>query len=64
MKYKKSYAIELDNNANIIVVPTKTTYCMKCGKKLDKDSLNEFCDSYCRKEYYAEIRKDMGSLEI
>jgi len=55
---------ELDNNANAIIIPAKTTYCVKCGKKLNEDSLDRFCDSECRKEYYAEIRKDIDSLEI
>jgi len=64
MKYKNSYIVELDNNSNAFVVPIKTTYCMKCGKKLDENSLDRFCDSECRKEYYAEIRKDIDSLEI
>jgi hypothetical protein len=37
---------------------------MKCGKKLDENSLDRFCDSECRREYFAEIRKDIDSLEI
>ena len=64
MKYKNLYIHELDNNANTIITPAKTTYCMKCGKKLNENSLDRFCDRECRKEYYAEIRKDIDSLEI
>lgn len=64
MSYKSSYIMELDNNGNVIVTPIKTTYCIKCGKKLDENSLDRFCDSECRKEYFAEIRKDIDSLEI
>lgn len=64
MKYKNSYIVEIDNNANTIITSPKTQYCVKCGKKLNENSLDRFCDSECRKEYFAEIRKDIGSLEI
>ena len=64
MKYKNSYIVEIDNNANAISTPAKTTYCVKCGKKLNENSLDRFCDSECCKEYFAEIRKDIDSLEI
>jgi len=64
MKYRNLYIHELDNNANAIITPAKTQYCVKCGKKLNENSLDRFCDSECRKEYYAKIRKDINSLEI
>jgi len=51
MKYKNSYIVELDNNANAIVTSAETKYCVKCGKKLDENRLDRFCDSECRKEY-------------
>jgi hypothetical protein len=64
MEKQKKYIVELDNNANAIVTSSRSTYCMKCGKKLDENSLDRFCDSECRREYFAEIRKDIDSLEI
>ena len=64
MKYKNLYIHELDNNANAIITSPKTQHCVKCGKKLNKNSLDRFCDSECRKEYFDEIRKDIDSLEM
>lgn len=40
----------------------KATYCLKCGTKLMEDSLDNFCDKECRKEYYAELAKDNNNL--
>lgn len=34
------------------------TYCWKCGITLKLYSPNQFCSSECRREYYAEIRKE------
>ena len=62
--YKNLYIVELDNNSNAIINPVKTTYCIKCSKKLDENSLDRFCSEECRQEYFAEIRKDIDSLEI
>ena len=60
----KKIIVEVDNNANITVRSDKSTYCLKCGNKLDDDSLDDFCDSECRKEYYAEIRHDLRGIKI
>lgn len=62
MEKQKKYIHDLDNNANGIVYSAKTNYCMKCGKELDENSLDRFCDAECRKEYYAEIRKDIDGI--
>lgn len=37
----------------------KNKYCNKCGRKLESELYGLFCDSYCRSEYYLEIRQDM-----
>lgn len=37
----------------------RNKYCNKCGRKLENDLYGLFCDSFCRSEYYLEIRQDM-----
>lgn len=33
-------------------------YCSKCGRQLEEGSTSEFCDQWCRSEYFAEIRRE------
>lgn len=33
-------------------------YCEKCGKQLEEESTSEFCDQWCRSEYFSEIRRE------
>jgi hypothetical protein len=54
--------IDLTNDANYVMVSSKSTYCYKCGKKLGEDSLDTFCDVGCRREYYQEIKKDSDGI--
>lgn len=52
------------NNQNINInlhnkKEQKNKYCNKCGRKLENDLYGLFCDSFCRSEYFLEIRQDM-----
>ncbi len=49
------------NNINLHCEKDKqrNKYCNKCGRKLENDLYGLFCDSFCRSEYYLEIRQDM-----
>lgn len=51
--------IQSDNQKTNINNKPKNKYCHKCGKRLENDLYTPFCDSYCRSEYYLEIRQDM-----
>jgi hypothetical protein len=61
-EYKNNTYIDLTCDANYIVVSSKSTFCYKCGKELDENSLDTFCDYECRREYYAEIKKDYDGI--
>lgn len=65
-KYKNNYEIntylQMTNDANYIMVSNKSEYCFKCGKELDENSLDIFCDRECKKDYYAEIKKDYDGI--
>lgn len=37
-------------------------YCEKCGKQLEEGSTSEFCDQWCRSEYFSEIRRENDAL--
>lgn len=43
------------NNFNNILV---YEYCWKCGKIFEAPSPIPFCDEFCRREYFLEIRQD------
>lgn len=64
-KYNNTYNIELTNDANYLVTGNDNTYCFKCGSLLDDENSlnNRFCDSECRREYYAEVSHDLRGLE-
>jgi len=38
-------------------------FCVKCLKELTNNSLDNFCDENCSKNYYDEIRNDGYSVE-
>jgi hypothetical protein len=56
------YIVESNNDANLRVDFKKSSYCIKCGNRLDGSSLDRFCDEDCRREYYAEIRHDCNEI--
>jgi hypothetical protein len=64
IKIKKvnTYIVESNNDSNIVMHSNKTAYCQKCGSKLDEDSLDRFCDDDCRRNYFAEIRRDCDGI--
>lgn len=45
-----------NNNINIII---KINYCKKCSKELPEGSTDNFCDFYCKQEFYAENAKEL-----
>jgi hypothetical protein len=57
-----TYIIEGNNDANLRVDFKKTNYCVKCGKVLDEDSLDRFCDEDCRRNYFEELRHDCDDI--
>ena len=59
-----SFTYELNNDSTYTLVDSKTTYCIKCGSELGEDSVgSRFCDNECRREFYSEIRHDIGGIE-
>ena len=65
-KYKNTYETEYElhttNDGNYMLVPEESKWCIKCGNDLEIGSLDKFCDSECRREYFAEIRHDLRGL--
>lgn len=57
-----TYLVESNNDANMFVHFNKSDYCVKCGKKLDENSLDRFCDDDCRRDYFTEIRRDCDGI--
>lgn len=52
---------ELNNDSSYIMV-NNIGYCLKCGAELDELANEPFCDRECKREYYAEIRKDLNGF--
>lgn len=50
--------INIHNNIKEIVTVKTYKYCIKCLKDLPEDSLEPWCDQYCKNEYFAEQRKE------
>lgn len=55
---------ESNKNENINVSEKQRVYkyCEKCGKQLEEESTLEFCDQWCRSEYFSEIRRENDAL--
>jgi hypothetical protein len=52
---------------NNIILGNKSGYCSKCLRELDGDRVvdhegNEFCDNYCKIDFWREHRKEIESL--
>jgi hypothetical protein len=50
--------------SNITII---SAYCIKCGSKLTENKVkdshgNSFCNDFCRKDFWAEIRRDTDGL--
>jgi hypothetical protein len=58
---KHNLQLELNNDNTYVVSVKNVSYCTKCGKKLDDDK-KDFCDRECRREYFAEIQRDLGAF--
>ena len=60
----------IQNNIQITNINNNIVFCAKCISKLDVNSKNVvkdsqgriFCCKDCRKDYYAEIRKENDAL--
>ena len=60
---KDNSLYELNNDGNYVLVNKNIGICLKCGRELNGNGVDGFCDNFCKREYYLEVSRDMNGFK-